>query len=136
MRIKNYISKSREQLDKISDLFPVFCFIGSTLCLLNIISFHEFPVGTEIQHAYIDFWLKHFLDTSFILILLMFTKSKTYRWFSWMCLLCCFGVWIANTVFVGLGIDRDIYFAVVCSIIYVAIIIFVLLRTVIRQNNK
>lgn len=134
MPILEIISKSRNKLDSFSDLIPVFSFIGITLTLVNTVLFNEMPLGSETQHAYADFWIKHFFDTPALFILLMYAKSKTYKWPSWLCLACISVLWLINTVFVAFQYPRDIYFAVYCSGVYLFFVIFVTIK--ICQRNQ
>lgn len=121
--MKLNLNKIRGRVDKLSNLLPVFCFIGSFLVMSNIVAIHEYKFLSEDGHYTLDWMLLHFFDTSFLLIVLMFAKSKNYNWFQWTCYNCVVSMWLLNLIYVSFGFAQDVYYSLFILLIYMVFVI-------------
>lgn len=128
MKLRDFIYDFREQLDRISALFPVIALLGSGIILGAYVI-----VGSESEWLMnFDYILRSIFDCSWLMLLLMFCKSRNYRFTSWLALICLFFIWLLNMVYFIFDFKADIYFMLFISSIYAIFVI----TTVAKLTNR
>lgn len=127
MSFHNFIFRVRERLGKYSDLLPLFCVIGNILWTLFIFSHRYYleelqgikidPNETHPLATY-DYIVRGFTEVQLAAIILMFCKSKNYRFISWFSLSLLSLWWVINLVYVIMKFEVDIYYTVCFWVIF------------------
>lgn len=122
----------RDNLYYVSEIFPTMSFIGNTIIALHwgIYALHNWYYGYELSNAemaifgWVQFLIKHYVDSSLIFILMMFAYSKHYSKVSWLMLLASTYMWALNSLYILFNFDTDLYYGLHLIAIYVIVIIF------------
>lgn len=136
------IHKFRDRLDKYSDLIPVFC-LCSVVIWTGVVFWYKYymeSLGINIDEyethplAKYDYLVNSINNISLLALILMFCKSKNYRFISWFCYLwlCC--IWLLNEIYVIFDFETDKYYTIFFWFIFPILMFFTTYW--LTKNNK